>query len=594
MLILGLIGDGKNPGACLVRDGELVALIEEERITRFKSSHGFFPSGSARSCMAIAGIESLDAIDAIAWGWDATKYPGRMLRFFAKSHLANWARTRRPRRDGETRSGSAVAEVLRGVFEERPARRLQRVREQLRQTGLPGRIPPVHFIGHHLCHAASTYYLSGLDDAAILVMDGSGEEESTSIAVGRGDSIRMIESVPIPDSLGWYYAAFTELLGFEPYRDEGKLMALAAYGSPDPRFQEITDKVLACRPDGTYEVNPRYTLLGNHYHGNHFSDDLVALCGVLRRRDEPLTDDHRNLAFAVQDRLEQAALGLARRAMKLAGSRNLCLAGGVSLNCKMNGRILGESGCDTLFVQPAANDSGTALGAALVLSHRLDRPIRFRLEHTHFGPGFSNDEIRETLDLCRLDYEKPDDIVTETARLLAADQIVGWFQGRMEFGPRALGGRSILANPASPTVADLVNRRVKFREAWRPFCPSMTSGFENTWIKDAGNAPFMIVAYHAADGWREKLPSVVHVDGSVRPQTVSGSLEPIDRPENRYHALIRAIGGEIGHEVVLNTSLNVRGEPMVCTPLDAVRCYAGTGMDALVMGDLLLRKKKKS
>jgi carbamoyltransferase len=594
VLILGLIGDGKNPGACLVRDGELVALIEEERITRYKCSHGFFPAGSARSCLKIAGVETLDAVDAIAWGWDATKYPGRMLRFFAKSYLANWTRTRNPRRDGEAPGGNAIAEVIRGVFEERPARRMQRIREQLRRIGLPGRIPPIHFIRHHLCHAASTYYLSGLDEAAILVMDGSGEEESTSIAVGRGDSIQMIESVPIPDSLGWYYAAFTELLGFEPYRDEGKLMALAAYGSPDPRFQEALDKVLSCHPDGTYEVNPRYTLLGNHYHGNHFSDDLLALCDVSRRRDGPLTDSHRNLAFAVQQGLEEAAVGLARRAMERAGSRNLCLAGGVSLNCKMNGQVRRESGCEALFVPPAANDSGTALGAALVLSQRLDRPVRFRLDHTHYGPGFSNDEVKESLELCRLDYEKPDDIVKEATRLIATDQVIGWFQGRMEFGPRALGGRSILANAASPAIAELVNRRVKFREPWRPFCPSMTAGFEKACLQDPGTAPFMIVAHQAADGWKEKLPSVVHVDGSVRPQTVSGALEPIDRPENRYHALIRAVGGQIGHEVVLNTSFNVRGEPMVCSPLDAVRCYAGTGMDAMIIGDFLLRKKKNT
>ena len=592
MVILGLIGDGKNPGACLLRDGELVAFIEEERLTRFKSSHGFFPARSARRCLDMAGISTLDAVDAIAWGWDSTKYPGAMLRFFARSHFANRARTRNPVRAGEAPGAGAIAGVLRLVFEERPARRLERVREQLRQTGLPGRIPPVHFVSHHLAHAASVYYLSGLDHAAILVMDGSGEEACTTIAEGRGDTIRILESIPIPDSLGWYYAAFTELLGFEPYRDEGKLMGLAAYGRPDARWEEAVARVLASRPDGAYTVNPRYTLLGHHFLGNHFSDDLAALCGMARRKEEPLTDDHRNLAFAVQTGLERAALGLARRAMERVGSRNLCLAGGVSLNCKMNGVLRRESGCESLFVQPAANDSGTALGAALLLSRRIDRLVRFRLDHTHYGPGFTSDEIRETLDLCRLDYEEPPDVAEAAARLIAEDRVVGWFQGRMEFGPRALGGRSILANAVSPGTAGLVNRRVKFREPWRPFCPSMSAGFEKAWLESGETAPFMIVAYQAAEGWAEKLPSVVHVDGSVRPQTVSGALAPAGRPENRFHALLRALGGQVGYEVVLNTSFNVRGEPMVCSPLDAVRCYTGTGMDAVVIGDFLLRKRR--
>jgi carbamoyltransferase len=589
--ILGLLGDGKNPGACLVSDGALVAFVEEERVTRFKSSHGFFPARAAKACLEIAGLGSLDDIDAVAWAWDAHKYPTRMARFFARAWLRNRGRARHPLRAGPARGAGPIATVLRELDHERPATREERLRRELRAVGLAGRIPPLHFLPHHLCHAASAYHLSGFQDAAILVMDGSGEDTCTILAHGSDDRIRQLESVPIPDSLGWYYAAFTEVLGFTPYRDEGKLMGLAAYGEMTDRWEELVSRVLQVEADGSYQVNPRFTLLGHHHLANHASDELVSLCGGIRARDRALEDDHRNLAHAVQKGLERAALGLARRALQRTGSPNLCIAGGVALNCKMNGVLRTESGCERLFVQPAANDAGAALGAALLLSQQIDRTVRFPLQHTHYGPGFDNDQIRNTLDTCRLDYEKPNDVVEAAARLIADERVVGWFQGRMEFGSRALGGRSILANPCAPDMADKVNRLVKFREPWRPFCPSMSEGVESDWLESGEPAPFMIVAYDAQPGWKQRLPAVVHADGSVRPQTVSGSLSPADRPENRFRSLIDAVGGHTGQRVVLNTSFNVRGEPIVCTPLDAVRCFMGTGMEAMVAGDFLLKKK---
>jgi carbamoyltransferase len=580
-----------NPGAALVSDGELVAFLEEERVTRFKSSHGFFPARAAKACLEIAGLGSLDEIDAIAWAWDAPRYPLRMGASFAKAWLRSRGRTRAPARAGRARGAGPVAGVLRELDHHRPGTREERLRHELRAVGLQGRIPPLHFLPHHLCHAASAYHLSGFEDAAILVMDGSGEDTCSIIGEGRDGGIRIHESIPIPDSLGWYYAAFTEVLGFTPYRDEGKLMGLAAYGRPSDRWREAVEKVLQVEADGSYRVNPRYTLLGNHFLANHASDELVELCAGGRARDAALDDDHRDLAHAVQDGLERAALALARRALDRVGSRNLCLAGGVALNCKMNGVLRARSGCERLFVQPAANDAGAALGAALLLAERLDRPVRFELQHTHYGPGFDNDEIRRVLDTCLLDYEKPHDVIADAAELIAEDRVVGWFQGRMEFGSRALGGRSILANPCAPGIADKVNRLVKFREPWRPFCPSMSGGEESARLHGGETAPFMVVAYDAREGFAEKTPSVVHVDGSVRPQSVSGSLEPRDRPENRYRALIDTLGSHTGERVVLNTSFNVRGEPIVCTPLDAVRCFMGTGMEALVIGDFILRKK---
>lgn len=583
MIILGLNGDATNPAACVLRDGQLVAFIEEERLTRLKSSHGLFPSHSAKACLQMAGIRSLDQVDAIAWGWDAHKYPLRMLGFFARAYLAHPVRA--PFRAGQATGQGGIGEVLRELMDKRPARRLQRIREQLRHVGLPGRIPPVHFINHHLCHAASAYYLSGFDEAAILVLDGSGEETCTSISQARSDSITRRESLTMPHSLGWFYAAFTELLGFTPYGDEGKLMGLAAYGRPDPRMQAMVETVLRDEGGGLYRVEPRYTLLGNHYLGTHFSDELAELTGLHRPPGAPITQAHRDLAYAVQEKLEEVGVALAMRAMQLTGSRKLCLAGGVALNCKMNGAIAQRSGCESLFVQPAANDAGAALGAALVVARQLGRLVRSRLKHTQYGPAFSNDEIRATLDLCGAEYSMPDDIACAAAELVAQGQVVGWFQGGMEFGARALGGRSILANPADPTMSDRVNGRVKFREPWRPFCPSMSEAFAREWLDGAQHAEFMAVAYPALPGWQQRLPAVVHVDGSVRPQVVDPQVQPL------YHAYIAALANHTGHAATLNTSLNVRAEPVVATPLDALRCFTGTGMDALAIGDLLLTKR---
>ena len=284
-------------------------------------------------------------------------------------------------------------------------------------------------------------------------------------------------------------------------------------------------------------------------------------------------------------------IALAKRAISATGNTALCIAGGVGLNCKANGAILQQAGCCCVFVQPAANDAGTALGAALVLAARMGTLAPTPLQHTHFGPAFSQDDIQNTLEHACLDYQTPHDIAQATADLVARDQVVGWFQGHMEFGSRALGGRSILANPANPNINAIVNGRVKFREAWRPFCPSMTAGTENNWLAHAQPAPFMTTAFAAQAGWQDTLPSVVHVDGTVRPQTVSPDRLPPERPESRFYDVIEHLGTHIGHPVVLNTSLNVRGEPIVCRPSEAIACFLSTDMDALAIGDFLLTKR---
>jgi carbamoyltransferase len=464
-------------------------------------------------------------------------------------------------------------------------------------------VPPVEFVSHHLAHAYSTYFCSPFREAIVLTLDGSGEDNCTQLAIGRGDALTVKENLLIPHSLGWFYAAFTAYLGFVPYRDEGKLMGLAALGE-ERRAQnpwpERLGKILRVQ-DGSYEVDPVYTKLGGHYFAERFTDALVKFITDFDPALEPVAYGEKiqqngravsryldpryvDLAWGVQEKLEEAAKALVARAVAAHGIRNLCVAGGVGLNCKMNGELLQATPIERIFVQPAANDAGTAMGAAMIVAQALGDPIRNDLQHVYYGPGFSNAEIRRQLDGCKIRYQESGDVVRWTADALAEGKMVGWFQGRMEFGARALGGRSILANPVLPGIKDKVNNEVKYRESWRPFCPSLLDEVKDDYLVGAAEAPFMIVAFQVKPTMRELIPSAVHVDGTVRPQTIKEGANP------RFHGLVKEVGKRTGHPVVVNTSFNIRGEPIICTPLDAVRCFYSNGLDALVIGDFVVTK----
>jgi carbamoyltransferase len=601
MNILGVIGFGKNPAAGLVVDGEIVAFAEEERFTRLKGSHGFFPSKAIAFCLAKAKL-NLAEVDRIAFAWDATKYPWKILRHLGVKYLRYHSLTRNAYHKKPESSSFLIA--FRSIIEYMPGNLRQAIAFGLRAAGLGGDLPPIDFVPHHLAHAASAYYLSGYDQAGILTLDGSGEEICTQLGIGEGDNIRITETFPIPHSLGWFYAAITQYLGFIPYRDEGKVMGLAALGEPRKALNpwiEPLSRILRVGQDA-YEVDPSYTLLGGHYYGEHFTDKLVKLiAGIVpgtlpvnygekvavkgRPQSKYLLDHYVDLAWAAQELLERAALTLARKLVRDYGQENLCIAGGVGLNCKMNGEILRNSGCRNLFVMPAASDSGSALGAALYVARQRRCLKRVRLSHTFYGPSYSNEAIYDFLQKAKLNFEETDDPAVAAAQLLAEGKIIGWFQGGMEFGPRALGGRSILANPLFPEIKDKVNAEVKFRESWRPFCPSLLEEHRERYFTQAAQAPFMIVAYPATDLAQKELASVVHVDGTVRPQTVTREANP------RFHQILLTLGKTNGHPVVLNTSFNVRGEPIVCMPSEAVRCFFATGLDALVMENFILRKE---
>jgi carbamoyltransferase len=572
MKVLGLIGFGYNPGAALVVDGRLVAHGEEERFTRLKGSHFMFPGKAAAWCLGRGSLQ-LGDVDVVAWAWDQSAYRLRVPAFFAKSFL---------QQVGSSGSGHVLT-VLEHLVQQHPRTVRQKILEGLRLAGLGGRMPRIEFLPHHLCHAASAYYLSGFDRANVLVVDGSGEMFTSSIYHGSGRDLVEVDHVEIPNSLGWMYAAFTEYLGFIPYRDEGKLMGLAAYGSPRPDLAEKIDRVVAVERD-RYRVDPSYTLLGPHTQGKHYSDRLIELFGPPRRYAQPLAGHEQDIAFACQQKLEEAARALVRRARAAHPSPNLCVAGGVALNCKMNGALRAAEGVERIFVQPSSSDAGSALGAALLVAARAGEPSAEPLRHVYYGPEHGDAAIRAKLENAGARFTAPDDLPRRVAEAVASDKTVAVFRGPMEFGARALGHRSILANPLNPRMKEIVNARVKFREPWRPFCPSLVREQRERYFEPGDDAPFMVVAYRIREDLRARLPSIVHVDGSIRPQTVEREVEPF------YWECIDRFRALTGEGIVLNTSFNVRGQPIVESPAEALGCFFSTGLDALAIGSYWIEK----
>jgi carbamoyltransferase len=498
--------------------------------------------------------------------------------------------------------GATLLSAVSNLLKYTPSRLSEDIRLGLRAQGLGGDVPPIEFVPHHVCHAYSAYFCSPFDEAVVLTLDGSGEDVCTQVAVGRGERLSVQETIPIPHSLGWFYAAFTAYLGFAPYRDEGKFMGLAGLGharAADNPWPERLSAVLSVQ-DGSYAVDPTYTRFGEHSHAERFTDALAALitrfdpelrpvlpgeCSAAAGgRSRYLAPAYVDLAWGVQALLEQAAATLAERAQRTHGVANLCVAGGVGLNCKMNGALLERTPFERIFVQPACYDAGAAIGAALVVAQSGGDAIRNTLRDAYLGPGWSPAEIGAVLDSCGLSAPRCEDVAARAAEEVAAGRVVGWFQGRMELGPRALGARSILA---SPRIADLQRRlnAVKGREPWRPFCPSILGEAFGELVEGADEAPFMTTAFTVRDARREALGPATHVDGTVRPQSVSREASPL------FHRFLCDLRARTGLPFVINTSFNGSGEPIVCSPLEAVRAFYASGLDALAIGDVFLTKR---
>ncbi|HBE01806.1 MAG TPA: nodulation protein [Spirochaetia bacterium] len=454
----------------------------------------------------------------------------------------------------------------------------------LRYNGIDGRIPPIVFTGHHLSHAASVFYASGFDRSLIYVTDGMGDDLSTSLWIGEGKSLRSIKKFYFPNSLGEFYAAFTEFLGFEPYSHEGKLMGLAAYGEKDDEIIEKIKKHIISYHNGKYQVNSLYTVNGAHDYGERFTNLLVDLFGSPRLPEAKIETFHFNLAHAAQALLEQASENVLGYYMKKTGIKDVCISGGVGMNCKMNGHLLHALPIEKIFINPASNDAGSAMGAALALSMQKGVDPRFTMTHACFGPGFSSVQVEAVLKEARVKYRKSKNIPEDAAKALAQGKIIGWHQGRQEAGARALGSRSILASPLSKSMIDKINKNVKHREPWRPFAPSLLAECAGDYYSLGKMSPFMILAFTVNKDKRRIIPAVTHIDNTCRPQTVTRSDNP------RYYDLIRAFEKKTGVPVILNTSFNVRGEPIVSTPADSLRCFFATGIEQLFIEDFIVEK----
>jgi carbamoyltransferase len=578
--VLGLQAFYHNHAAALLADGKLAFFSEEEKLSRVKGAREGFPIHAVRHALE-AGAIGLSDVAEIAYAWLPWRYTWTLLRGALGSLTAS------PRSDRRLARGDAVsstADRILSLAQFLPPFLGPRIRQQIRHGGIAGPIPPIVFVPHHLAHAASAFFTSGMDEAAVVIVDGMGERDSTTIWHGRGTELKLLHRVGFPNSLGEFYAAFTEHAGFKTYQQEGKLMGLAAYGESDPALESLMDQVLQIEHE-SYRVNPAYTVSGAHNVGASFSDAFVDLFGPPRGRDEPLSDRHRALAFAAQDRLERATMEVVRRAARLTGSRNVCFSGGVAMNCKLNGVILESELTDRVSVLPASNDAGAALGAAMHRSLVRGADPRFELDHVYYGTGADESEMEDALQHVKAAYRRVGEAgPSEVAALLAERRVVALFTGRAEFGARALGARSILADPRDKGMWTVVNESVKRRENWRPFAPVILAGHEADWFIGGQPSHFMMKAFRVRPERRDQIPAVVHVDGTCRPQSIR-------RDQNAtYHDIVAAFHERTGVPILMNTSFNVRGEPIVSTPLQALSCYFSTGMDALLMGPFLLRK----
>jgi carbamoyltransferase len=572
--ILGLNAYHGDAAAALVLDGELVAAAEEERFNRIKHVAGF-PELAAQWCLAEGGI-SPDELDHLAVSRDPRANVGqKLLRTirhgasarYLKARLQNAAKIRDVR--------AALADGL-GV-----------------EAG--GLRAQVHNVEHHQAHVASAFFVSPFEEAVILSVDGFGDFCSTMTAVGRGNSFQVLDRVLFPHSLGIFYAAFTQWLGFPEYGDEGKVMGLAPYGNAEPHMKAMRDVV---QTNGDlFTLNLDYFTHdkegvdmtwdeGSPRIGRIYSDKLVETFGPAREARGELTSHYEDVAAALQKRLEEVYLHLVERLRARTGFDNLCLAGGVALNAVANGRIRPETGFEGLYVQPAAGDSGTAVGAAYhVWNQTLGRPRSFVMDHAFTGPVYSEREIEAAIGDAGLSASRLDDdkLFPAVAERIAAGDVVGWFQGRMEFGPRALGHRSIVADPRRAEMKDILNARIKHREPFRPFAPSILAEATGDWFEQDYTSPFMVLVYKTKPAKREQIAAVNHVDDTGRVQTVEHRIEP------RYHRLIQEFDRLTGVPILLNTSFN-ENEPIVMTPAEAVDTFLKTRMDVLVIGNHVVRR----
>ncbi|HKW57640.1 MAG TPA: carbamoyltransferase [Candidatus Acidoferrum sp.] len=577
MNILGINAYHGNASAAIVCQGRLVAAVEEERFNRVKYAAGF-PAQAIRYCLKEAGLELRD-IDHVAVPRNPYARLGTKLLYALR--MPSFARERMK----VLAKFTGIPEALTRALDADPAKLAAKF----------------HRVEHHQAHLASAFFVSPFERAALLSADGLGDFASTMWGSGAGNGMKIDGAIAFPHSLGLFYSAVTQYLGFLKFGDEYKVMGLAAYGQAEQlaAFREIL------RANG----NGFRLELGYFTHhrtgpemswaeadktpslGKMFSENMERRLGPKRNPEDPLEERHRNLASSLQARLEEVYLGMLRRLAERTKLRALCLAGGVAFNCVANGKILDETGFEQVYVHPAAGDAGLAVGAAFYVWHQiLGEPRSFILEHAYWGPGYKRDAIRAAIEAhrvvanaCQVEELSEEELTQRAAEIVANGKILGWFQDRAEWGPRALGNRSIIADPRSSEMKEILNRRIKHREVFRPFAPSVLAEKAAEWFAKSHPSPFMAMAYPVRTEKREQIPAPTHVDGTGRLQTVEREANP------RFWSLIKAFEQRTGVPLVLNTSFN-DNEPIVCRPEEALDCFQRTQMDALVLGDFLVTR----
>jgi carbamoyltransferase len=581
MNILGINAYHGNASAAIVCDGQLIAAVEEERFNRVKYAAGF-PVQAIRYCLQEAGL-TLSDIDHVAI--PRNPYARLFTKLIYSARMPSFARQRAK----VLATFTGIPEALAAAFDTDPRKLKARF----------------HRIEHHQAHLASSFFVSPFERAALLSADGLGDFASSMWGVGEGSRMTIHGSTAFPHSLGLFYSAVSQFLGFLKFGDEYKVMGLGAYGQPD-RLEAFRDIV-------RFDENSRANgfRLGLDYFTHHrtgpemtwadadktptlgkmFSPEMSRLLGPVRHPEEPLEQRHKNLASSLQARLEEVYLGMLRKLAKETGLKSVCLAGGVAFNCVANGKIFDSTGFENVYVHPAAGDGGLSVGAAFHVWHQiLAKPRAFVMNHAYWGPGYSRDQTRRAIDTSAIAHQgysvaelSEPDLMRNTAQIVADGKILGWFQGRAEWGPRALGNRSIVADPRRPEMKEILNRRIKHREIFRPFAPSILAESTGDYFEKSHPSPFMSLAYSVRPEMREKIPAPTHVDGTGRLQTVTREANP------RYWQLIKAFENLTAVPVVLNTSFN-DNEPIVCRPEEALDCFLRTQMDALVLNDFLITR----
>ena len=597
MYTLGISAFYHDSAACLLKDGEIIAAAQEERFTRKKYDAGF-PRHAALYCIKEADIAPDEIDNVVFYEKPFVKFERLLETYlaFAPKGFTSFAQAIPIWVKDKLFQKSVLIKELESTLDES-------VDWQTRLL----------FSEHHLSHAASAYFPSPFESAAVLTLDGVGEWTTTSLSIGKGSDLKVVKEIHFPHSLGLLYSAFTYYTGFKVNSGEYKVMGLAPYGEP-VYADLIREKLIAVADDGSFQLDMSYFDYATGLTMTNRNFDAL-FGGPPRTSETELTQRDMNLAASVQKVAEDVVLKLARGAARETGESNLCFAGGVALNCVANGILLREKIFDNIWIQPAAGDAGGALGAALAtwyLHHNNERPTskkRDTMKGTYLGPEFSHAEIESQLAACGAIFKKlsEDELIEEVAAALENQSVIGWMQGRMEFGPRALGGRSIIADPRSPAMQKQLNLKVKYRESFRPFAPSVLREDVGDWFEHETDSPYMLFVADVQHNKRRvmtereealcgidklnvphsSVPAITHVDYSARIQTVHADTQP------RYHALISKFKEKTGCPLIVNTSFNIRGEPIVCTPTDAFRCFMGTEMDVLAIDNYILYKEQQ-